>query len=358
MRVLCVEDEAGLREDIAEFLRMKAYQVDEAGSGMEAMLQLRKQHYDLVLCDIKMPNMDGYQLLREMRSKDTLMNTPFLFLTALTERDDVVKAHDIGCDAYLTKPIDFSVLDATVRSHIERQQLRDIINASTIQVAQRHMMAAIDDALTGPIAEAGVSIQQLRESAHVLPPAELDRQLIALQATINTHILDLHQFNYALELQSAIPEPRHDAVLAEDLIQLAMAECVYHCPSMPVRYKAMASHGVMIHGDRRMLQRMLAGLIAEIPGTHETKDIIAYAADRNEAILTLADDPAMLHDDDYMLIDATTNLVQLSEVTRQRVVALAYAVQVARAHQGQFSIMLWPDNKLAVRLALPQVKKQ
>ena len=62
MRLLCVEDEVSLREDIAEFLRMKSYDVDEASNGQEAIDQLNRNRYDLVLCDIKMPNMDGYDL--------------------------------------------------------------------------------------------------------------------------------------------------------------------------------------------------------------------------------------------------------------------------------------------------------
>jgi CheY-like chemotaxis protein len=70
MRLLCVEDEAALRGDIVEYLRMHAYEVDEADSGEAAIAQLNSNRYDLVLCDIKMPNMDGYELLRQVRSEN------------------------------------------------------------------------------------------------------------------------------------------------------------------------------------------------------------------------------------------------------------------------------------------------
>src|SRR5688572_19170492 len=106
MRLLCVEDEPALREDIAEFLRLQSYEVDEAASGEEALRRLSTGHYDLILCDIKMPRMDGYELLRHVRTENALVTTPFLFLSALDERDNKLQAFETGCDGYLTKPVD------------------------------------------------------------------------------------------------------------------------------------------------------------------------------------------------------------------------------------------------------------
>ena len=357
MRVLCVEDEPALREDIVEYLRMKSYDVDEASSGIEAILKLKRQQYDLVLCDIKMPEMDGHELLRQMRGEDRLMAMPFLFLSALNERDDKVRAHANGCDAYLTKPIDFSVLDATVRSHIERQQLRNVLSDSKIQASQRHMMSAIDDALTGPLLDTGIIIQHLRETVPVLTPSTLDEYLANLETKLNAHMIDLHTFHHTLQLQSAENDLRHDAILAEDLILSAMEEARYHCPSMPVQYKATKSEGIMVHGDKRMLQRALAGLLAEVPDAYGTKDIVRYTADAAQATITIADDPAMLAEENFIPISAATNLANLSTATRQRLAALTYAVQVAKAHQGQLEILVWSEDKLAVRVMLPQQKQ-
>jgi CheY-like chemotaxis protein len=331
--------------------------VDEAGNGEEAMAQVRRNNYDLILCDIKMPTMDGYELLRNVRNENKWMTTPFLFLSALTERDDKVKAHTNGCDAYLTKPIDFSVLDAMVRSQIERQQLRDVINYSTIGASQHHIMSALDDALMGPLADAGAILQHLRETVPVLTPSALDEYLASMQMKINAHIVELHTFHHTLELQSSTTERRHDAILAEDLIQSAMAECAYHCPSMPTRYKSPESNGVMVHGDKHLLQRAFAGLLAAVPEAHETKNIVRYTADRTQASITIADNPLLLLEEDFVQIDATTDLVRLSEVTRHRLASLTHAVQVAQAHDGQFEIMVWSEDRLAVRLILPQLKR-
>ena len=356
MRILCIEDEAPLREDIAEYLRMKAYEVDEAGTGIEAMLKMRRQHYDLILCDIKMPQMDGHELLRTMRDDDKLMDTPFVFLSALNERADKIRAHENGCDTYLTKPIDFSVLDVTVRSQIERQQLRNVISDSKSHISQQHMMTAINSALSGPLAEASVVIQYLRETVPVLTPNALDEYLANMQMKLNAHIVDLHTFSHALQLQASGHERSNDVTLAEDLVLSAMEEATRHFPSMPVKYKPTKSNGVVIHGDRRMLQRALAGLLAEVAEAHGTKDIIRYSSDRSQASITVADDPHMLEEEDYVLIDSATNLAHLSAVTRQRLATLTYAVHVAQAHEGQLEIMIWAEDKLAVRFNLPKTE--
>ena len=357
MRILCVEDEAALREDIAEYLRMSAYDVDEASTGAEALLQLKRQHYDLVLCDIKMPQMDGHELLRRMRSEDGLMATPFLFLSALTEREDKLRAHANGCDGYLTKPIDFRLLDATVRSQIERQQLRNILNDNRRAASQQHMMSVIDDALAGPLSDAGIIIQHLRETVPVLTPGALDEYLASMQVQINAHIADLHTVHHTLQLQSAGHTRGDDAMLAEDLVFAATEEAAYHCPSMAVRYTPTKVNGVVVHGDKRMLQRALAGLLAEVPEERGTKDIIRYEAGAAQATLTIADDPQMLLKDDYTPIDMATNLVHLSAVTRHRLAALTYALHVAQAHGGQLEIMIGAEDTLAVCFVLPQVKE-
>jgi len=358
MRILCVEDESALREDIAEYLRMKSYEVDEAATGMEAMVKLKRQQYDLVLCDIKMPAMDGHDVLRQMREEDRLMTTPFLFLSALNDRDDKLRAHANGCDAFLTKPIDFTVLDATVRSQIERQQLRNVINDTRLGNSQQHMMSAIDDALAGPLMDASTIIQHLRETVPVLTPNALDEYLANMQMKINAHIIDLHTFQNAIELQSAGHALDYDVTLVEDIVLSAMEDALRQTPTMLVRYKPTKSNGVMVRGDKRLLQRALAGLLAEVPEAYGTKDIIRYSADRSQAAITIADDPQMLEQEDYITIGAATNLAYLSAVTRQRLAAMTYAVQVAHAHEGQFEIMIWAEDKLAVRFVLPQPKDQ
>lgn len=355
MRLLCVEDEAALRSDIAEYLRMCDYEIDEADSGETAIDQLNKNHYDLVLCDIKMPHMDGYELLKQVRRENHLTSTPFLFLSALNERDDKIHAQLNGCDGYLIKPIDFAVLDATLRTHIERQRQRDFITHTLQDSMQRHVLAAIDDALMGPMAITNVTLQYLRDTVPTLTPSALDEHLKRAQDSANAHTVDLHLLHSTLVMQNSKPAPIHETMLAEDVIKRAVEECIEQRPDARIRYKAARPNGLLLHGDMRSLQRALAGLMATLPEAFDSADIIAVTHDDQSTTITVCDHPGMLHSlEDFVPIDVATNLIALSPVTRARVIALSYALQVAYVNHGRLELKVWSADTLAVRYVLPQ----
>ena len=354
MRLLCVEDEASLREDIAEYLRMKSYEVDEAETGEDAINRLHEGQYDLVLCDIKMPKMDGYELLRQVRSENNHIKTPFIFLSALNERDDRIRAHESGCDGFLTKPIDFSVLDATLRSHIERQRARDFQDANMVECGRRHIMSAIDDALNGPIADAVLTIRHLRETLPVLTPTALDTYLKQTEEDVFGHALKLHQFHNALQLQLSKPQLIIEEKSFNAMMDDAMQECQYLFPATPTSYKPSVTNAVL-RGDTRMLQRAISGLVAHVPHKRSSDEVVFCDVSQGQAVISICDLPDMRADEGYMLVDATTNLVTLSSVTRSRLIAISYAMQVAQAHNGWLEIKLWPNDDFAARLQLPQV---
>lgn len=120
-KILCIEDETDLRENIVEELNDAGYETIEAANGQEGLDAILACKPDLVLCDIRMPVMDGHQLLKHVRENlPDLADTPFIFLTALDSRDNVVSGKILGADDYLTKPIDFDLLLATVKARFEQ----------------------------------------------------------------------------------------------------------------------------------------------------------------------------------------------------------------------------------------------
>lgn len=118
--ILCVEDEADLRSDICEELVAAGYEVDEASNGQQALDLLRQRRFDLVLCDITMPRMTGLELLRRVRQETDLRDLPFVFLTALAGRQDIIAGKQAGVDDYLTKPIDFDLMLITIAARLDQ----------------------------------------------------------------------------------------------------------------------------------------------------------------------------------------------------------------------------------------------
>ncbi|MDF2094782.1 response regulator [Aquibaculum arenosum] len=119
--ILCCEDEPHLRADIADELREAGYRVVEAASGPNALAALQSLHPDLILCDIMMPGLDGYCVLERLRHDHPLLaDVPFVFLTALSPSDAVVKGKRAGADDYLTKPIDYDLMLATIDARLRQ----------------------------------------------------------------------------------------------------------------------------------------------------------------------------------------------------------------------------------------------
>lgn len=119
-RILCIEDEDDLREEIVEELIASEYDVVTAIDGVDGLQAMKKYQPDLVLCDITMPNMDGRELLKIIRDMPDFVETPFIFLTALADKSEQISGMELGADEYLTKPIDFDVLIARVRSSLRQ----------------------------------------------------------------------------------------------------------------------------------------------------------------------------------------------------------------------------------------------
>lgn len=128
MRILLVEDDAMLGNAISRSLVKSGYAVDWAKDGYDADLALHGQIYEAVVLDIGLPRMDGFEVLRRLRSRK--LNVPVIMLTARDDLDDRVQGLDLGADDYLTKPFKLPELEARLRAHIRRSHT---ITTSSIQ---------------------------------------------------------------------------------------------------------------------------------------------------------------------------------------------------------------------------------
>ncbi|ADC49301.1 two component transcriptional regulator, winged helix family [Alkalihalophilus pseudofirmus OF4] len=117
IRILIVEDEAPMRELLQLYLRKEGYVVDEAITGIEALEKVEKTLYSVVLLDVMMPEMDGFEVCREIRK---VSQVPVIMLTARTQTLDKVKGLKIGADDYLTKPFEQEELLARVEAVLRR----------------------------------------------------------------------------------------------------------------------------------------------------------------------------------------------------------------------------------------------
>lgn len=133
-RILVIEDEDNLRENLTEILSFEGYEILQAENG-KLGLQIALEHIpDLILCDVMMPEMDGYEVLAALRENPATRLIPFILLTALAEREKMRKGMELGADDYIVKPFGISELLQSVNSRFKKSK-----------AVQEHTEAALNE---------------------------------------------------------------------------------------------------------------------------------------------------------------------------------------------------------------------
>lgn len=123
--ILVVEDNQDVRENICEILELAGYDVDSTNNGADGVRRVMDVKPDLVLCDVMMPKLDGYAMLKMIRDNANTSNIPFIFLTAKTEQADFRKGMGLGADDYIMKPFDDTNLLESVASRLKRYDAKN-----------------------------------------------------------------------------------------------------------------------------------------------------------------------------------------------------------------------------------------
>jgi two-component system, cell cycle response regulator len=143
--ILVVDDNPDNLEIISTRLRYRGYEVVLAERGEEAIEKVHEADPDLILLDIMMPDMDGYEVARRIRGQKDIPYIPIIVVTARDSTEDKVMGLDAGADDYLTKPINFPELEARVRSMLRIKRLQDQLEEKNRELEQ----LSISDGLTG-----------------------------------------------------------------------------------------------------------------------------------------------------------------------------------------------------------------
>lgn len=122
-KILVIEYSKECRSFICQFLRMEKFQVIEAENGCIGLQLINEHHPDLVLSDLNMPKLNGYGVLKELRSNLATAQIPLIFLTGNTNSDERELAWKMGANAYLTKPVKFDALLEAIFTHLNPSKL-------------------------------------------------------------------------------------------------------------------------------------------------------------------------------------------------------------------------------------------
>lgn len=137
--ILIIEDNTDIRENIGEILGLAGYKVSTAENGKEGVEIALREIPHLIICDIMMPELDGYGVLHLLRKNTSTQNIPFIFLTAKTERSDLRKGMELGADDYITKPFEDSEVLSAVEVRLKKKDMLEQQYEPTTQGVTRFL---------------------------------------------------------------------------------------------------------------------------------------------------------------------------------------------------------------------------
>lgn len=150
-KILVIEDAQSLRKDILEMLGFEGYDALGAENGLVGVERARREHPDLIICDIMMPGLDGFGVLEELRREPAMATIPFVFLTARTDRVDIRQGMGLGADDYLTKPFTASELLATVHARLDKRDIIEKLSDQRMDDLRGNIILALPHELRTPL---------------------------------------------------------------------------------------------------------------------------------------------------------------------------------------------------------------
>lgn len=179
--VLVVDDNPLILNIIKSLLGSVDYQVHTAGDGKEALSVLESKNVDLIVCDVMMPTMDGYQLHQAVRSRGEMAHIPFVFLTALGDAVDVSYGKELGADDYLVKPFNPKDLLAVVKGKVARSKTLQTVAQQRFEAYRKRVVHVLSHEFRTPLVAINTGAEILIDHKDKLDSSKISTLLDAIQ---------------------------------------------------------------------------------------------------------------------------------------------------------------------------------
>ncbi|HZG82445.1 MAG TPA: response regulator transcription factor [Brevibacillus sp.] len=191
-KIMVVDDDPYIRELLRVFLQREGFDIVEAADGQEALAKMEQTPAELVILDIMMPNMDGWELCRELRK---IYDIPLLMLTAKGETTQKIKGFELGTDDYLVKPFEPAELVVRVKALLKRYRIAasHIVQAGSLQINRQTFEITKDDKLLSiPLKEFELLFMLASYSGKTLSREQLIEQIWGYDFEGNERTVDVH----------------------------------------------------------------------------------------------------------------------------------------------------------------------
>lgn len=196
--ILVADDNLGTRLSVSDYLEMSGYSVIVAEDGQEALSKIEKYHPHLLVTDINMPRMDGYELVKKLRQQPSFRLLPIVLLTERATTKERIEGYESGCDVYLPKPFEMDELGAVIRNLVERQLDRKVSFPDSRAASDWDSPSTQDNMPAEPIAPNSTAIELTEREKEVLvllaiglSNVEIGKKLYRSPRTVEKHVSSL-----------------------------------------------------------------------------------------------------------------------------------------------------------------------
>jgi len=215
--ILIVDDEADIRRTVAEIVEIAGYEAVCAESGAKAWELLAQRRPDIIICDVSMPGMDGWEFMGAVRGSDRFADIPVIFLSGLTEKATVRKGMNLGAEDYLTKPFQEEELLSSIEARLRDKQSERKRTEQKLDELRQSMSKSIPHELLTPLNGILGFSELLHENAAQLRPAEVQEMAGSIHESGQRILRLVNKFIAYSELELAASDPFKMTAMREAL---------------------------------------------------------------------------------------------------------------------------------------------
>jgi signal transduction histidine kinase len=367
-RILAIEDEASVLENILETLEFEGFEVIGAPNG-QAGLQLARQHVpDLIVCDITMPELDGLEVLTELRKDQQTTAIPFIFLTARADRAFMRQGMNLGADDYLTKPFTSAELLAAVYTRLDKQKLAQKVADAGLEEARSKLIQMVSHELRTPLISINMSLEIIAKQIDQLSPHQVEELLeyVSHGSDRLNHVVEqmalMTQLQSGLLTQESVARGGQPIRFSEMLVTTVSLARHFASrrPDAMIRLDQYDSEAV-VSGNLKALKHALAELITNaLNFSPQGGEVVVTQWEANGYVwLTVTDHGPGIPEDRLKL--TLKEFEQLDRQTQEQQgmgLGLPLANRIIEAHGGMLQINSVVGSGTQVTVKLPLVRPE
>ncbi len=363
-KVLVIEDERYLLEDITELLQYTDFEVQGVNNGKQGLRVAQEYTPDLIICDVMMPDVDGYYVLEEIRSNPETANIPFIFLTAKADRNSVRQGMELGADDYLTKPFTSAELLGAINTRLKRQSQISIHSEQKLDNLKRRLARVVTHELRTPLISINTVVDVISRQIGQLSTSELQELLDTI--TVGSRRLShrVEQLVFITQLDAGMLSRE---TITRDGMPIRMWELLVAANNLARRfaYQQKSNINVQLHdrdrdamvmGNPPALKQAIAELIANalIFSPENSEVNLTQWVSTGKVVISVVDQGAGIPE--HRLAEALEDFSQLDRDTNEQQgigMGLPLAQRIIESHGGTLEIRSIVGKGTQVTVTLP-----